>query len=135
MRQFQAECDCVKDDYSPEGIIASWGCDGYSEGKLSFRRESLAFHFNFAKSYGICHDSKAVANQDSGDRSQNTSVRQKRDQKIASLLILIVTVFGCCNLVICMCVRSFVSCYSEFKASQMAFSKYIVDRQGFIATI
>ena len=37
--------------------------------------------------------------QDSGRRSQKTSSRQKRDQKIASLLILIVTVFGCCNLV------------------------------------
>ena len=37
--------------------------------------------------------------KDSGDRSQKTSARQKRDQKIASLLVLIVIVFGCCNMV------------------------------------
>jgi len=47
--------------------------------------------------------------KDSGDRSQKTSVRQKRDQKIASLLILIVTVFGCCNLV-----RILISIYEVF---------------------
>ena len=29
---------------------------------------------------------------------QKATARQKRDQKIASLLILIVTVFGCCNI-------------------------------------
>ena len=37
--------------------------------------------------------------QDSGKRSQKRSSRQKRDQKIASLLILVVTVFACCNMV------------------------------------
>ena len=96
-------------------IMGMWWI--YSGGKYSFRCESLASLFDFAKSYEIhekellqnCNnlgsDSSTVANQDSGDRSQKTSVRQKRDQKIASLLILIVTVFGCCNLVIFMCVR------------------------------
>ena len=37
--------------------------------------------------------------QASGLLNQKTTTRQKRDQKIASLLILLVLVFGCCNVV------------------------------------
>ena len=37
--------------------------------------------------------------QESGRRNQKTSHRQKRDRQIASLLILLVIVFGSCNIV------------------------------------
>ena len=35
----------------------------------------------------------------SGKKNKKTTTRQKRDQKIAAILILIVLVFGCCNFV------------------------------------
>ena len=37
--------------------------------------------------------------QDSGKKNRKTTTRQKRDQKIATILILVVLVFGCCNFV------------------------------------
>ena len=42
---------------------------------------------------------KHLNSQDSGLRNRQTTSRQKRDQKIASLLILVVLVFGSCNVV------------------------------------
>jgi hypothetical protein len=37
--------------------------------------------------------------QDSGKKNRKTTTRQKRDQKIAAILIFVVLVFGCCNFV------------------------------------
>ena len=37
--------------------------------------------------------------QESGKKNRKTTTRQKRDQKIAAILILVVLVFGCCNFV------------------------------------
>ena len=55
----------------------------------------------------------------SGRINQKTSLRQKRDQKIAAILILLVSVFACCNFV-----RIVTNVY-EVKAMSVKYLKHV----------
>ena len=67
---------------------------------------------------GQCGDIK-WANYKQVRINQKTSLRQKRDQKIAAILILLVSVFACCNFV-----RIVTNVY-EVKAMSVKYLKHV----------